>query len=174
MVILIATIVLLLLLGAGAYNNLVTSKNTVKEAESTMGVYLKKRRDLIPNLVATVKGYAGHEKETFEEVIKLRNTSVGNFEVENKITKNVNKIMALAENYPALKASENFKDLSAQLAKIEEDIAYARKYYNGTVKNYNNLVEKLPTALFARLFGHSPKQMFEIKEEDKENVKVEF
>lgn len=174
MIILIVVLVLVAVLFVNTYNNLVKAGNNVEEAESTMGVYLKKRRDLIPNIVETVKGYVSHEKETLEEIVKLRNSATGNIDAENQISKGISKIMALAEDYPELKANENFKDLSAQLAKVEEEVAYARKYFNGTVKKYNNLVKSFPTTLIARIFNYHPKEMFEVSSEDKENVEVKF
>ena len=145
-----------------------------------MDVYLKKRWDLIPNLVETVKGYAKHESETLENVIKLRNSAYDNMTDEDKIKANnnlsngINKIMALAESYPDLKANDNFKDLSNQLSKIEDDIANSRKYYNGTVRQFNNKVEMFPSNIIASLFGFKTKSMFEANNEERENVKVQF
>ena len=124
------------------YNKLIKLNNTVNESFATMDVYLKKRWDLIPNLVNVVKGYAKHEKDTLEEIIKLRNNIYDNMSTEEKINKNklinqsINKIMALAENYPELKANENFLQLSKDLTSIEDEIAQSRKYYNAVVKNY--------------------------------------
>lgn len=178
--ILIIILVLVLIYSFSLYNSLVQLNNKVKEAFSTMDVYLKKRWDLIPNLVETVKGYAKHEKDTLEEVIKLRNSAYDNMSDSEKIkanqelTSSINKIMALAEAYPDLKASDNFKDLSNQLAKIEDDIANSRKYYNGTVRLFNNKVEMFPSNLFAKMFGYESKSMFEINSDERENVKVEF
>jgi len=162
------------------YNALVRLKNTVKEAFSTMDVYLKKRWDLIPNLVETVKGYAKHEKETLEGVIRLRNGAYDKMSPEEKINANqelsrgITKIMALAENYPDLKANENFKDLSAQLTRVEEDIANSRKYYNAVVRNFNNKVQMFPSNIIASLFKFKEEKMFEIVEEQRENVQVKF
>ena len=127
--IIITIIVLIVIYALAIYNSFVQLNNKVKEAFSTMDVYLKKRWDLIPNIVETVKGYAKHEKETLEKVISLRNSAYENMSDEEKIkaneqlTSGINKIMALAEAYPDLKANENFKDLSNQLTKVEEDIA---------------------------------------------------
>ena len=145
-----------------------------------MDVYLKKRWDLIPNIVETVKGYAKHEKETLEKVISLRNSAYENMSDEEKIkaneqlTSGINKIMALAEAYPDLKANENFKDLSNQLTKVEEDIANSRKYYNGVVRIYNDKVKMFPSNIFAGLFGYKAKKMFETAAAERENIKVEF
>lgn len=178
--ILIAVIVVLVLWVLSTYNSLVGLRNTCKESFSTMDVYLKKRWDLIPNLVETVKGYAKHEKSTLEEVIALRNAPYESMSDDEKVKTNqklsqgVTKIMALAEAYPELKANENFKDLSNQLTKIEEDIANSRKYYNGTVKIYNNKVEMIPSNIVASIFGFKARTMFEVDAAERENVKVKF
>lgn len=181
MIYIIGGILLLLVLYAlSTYNALVGLNNKVKEAFSTMDVYLKKRWDLIPNIVETVKGYAKHESETLENVIKLRNSAYDNMSDNEKIktnealTSGINKIMALAESYPDLKANENFRDLSNQLTKIEDDIANSRKYYNGVVRIFNNKTEMFPSNIFAKLFGFKSKEMFEAAASERENVKVEF
>ena len=176
----IAIVVLILIYIFVTYNSLVKQKNSVKEAFSTMDVYLKKRWDLIPNIVETVKGYAKHEKDTLEEVTKLRNNVYDNMSNDDKIKTNeqlaegITKIMALAEAYPDLKASESFKDLSRQLTKAEDDIANSRKYYNGVVRMFNNKVEMVPNNIFATLFGYKPKAMFKASASERENVKVEL
>ena len=176
--ILIAVIVVIVLWIVSTYNSLVGLRNTCKEAFSTMDVYLKKRWDLIPNLVETVKGYAKHEKDTLQEVISLRNTPYESMSDDEKVKTNqklsqsVTKIMALAEAYPELKANENFIDLSNKLTKIEDDIANARKYYNGTIRIYNNKVQMFPNNIFAKLFGYKTKRMFEASLEDKQNIKI--
>ena len=152
---LITIIVVILIYAFILYNSFVNLNNKIKEAFSTMDVYLKKRWDLIPNLVETVKGYAKHEKDTLKEVIELRSGTYDNMSSDEKIKKNemlaskINRIMVLAEAYPELKASENFKNLSNELSKVEEDIANSRKYYNGVVRIYNNKVEMFPSNLFA-------------------------
>ena len=178
--IVILIIVLIVAYVLGTYNSLVGLKNKVEEAFSTMDVYLKKRWDLIPNLVETVKGYAKHEKDTLREVIEMRNApydSMSNSEkidANNKLTQGIVKIMALAESYPELKANENFKELSNQLTKIEEDIANSRKYYNGTVRIINDKVQMFPSNIIANMFGFKKQKMFEANEAERENVKVEF
>ena len=178
--IIIAIVVILLLLVFSTYNSLVKLNNRVEEAFSTMDVYLKKRWDLIPNIVETVKGYAKHEKETLEEVINLRNSSYDKMNtddkvnVNNKISQGITKLMAIAEAYPELKANENFKDLSNQLTKVEDDIANARKYYNGTVRNFNDKVQMFPSNIVARMLGYKTKNMFEASENERENVKVKL
>lgn len=162
------------------YNSLVKTRNIVLEAFSTMDVYLKKRWDLVPNLVEVVKGYAKHEKETFMQITSLRTTSYDQLSAEKKInvneqlTQGLSKIMAIAENYPELKASQNFLDLSQNLARVEEDIANSRKYYNGAVRKMNTKVQMFPSNLVASMFGFKEYNMFEIETEEKQNVKVEF
>lgn len=176
--IIIAIVVVLLLLVFTTYNSFVKLNNKVEEAFSTMDVYLKKRWDLIPNIVETVKGYAKHEKSTLEEVINLRNSSYDKMntndkvETNNKLSQGISKLMAIAESYPELKANENFKDLSKQLVKVEEDIANARKYYNGTVRIFNDKVQMFPSNIIASIFGYKAKDMFEANENERENVKV--
>ena len=178
--ILIAIVVVLVIYVVSVYNTLVRLNNNVKEAFSTMDVYLKKRWDLIPNLVETVKGYAKHEENTLKEVVELRNSVYESMSDDEKVKTNqklsqgITKIMALAEAYPDLKANENFKELSKELSKIEEDIANSRKYYNGVVKVYNNKVEMFPSNLVAGMFGHKTKTMFEALDSERENVKVKF
>jgi len=178
--IIIAIVVILLIAIFMTYNNFVQLNNKVKEAFATMDVYLKKRWDLIPNIVETVKGYAKHEKETLEEIIKLRNGVYDNMSdnekisANNKLTSGINKIMALAEAYPELKANENFKDLSGQLTKIEDEIANSRKYYNATVRDFNNKVEMFPSNIVAGMFGFKQVSMFEANVEEKNHVKVEL
>ncbi len=178
--IIIAVIVIIVIYALITYNNFIKLKNMVKEAFATMDVYLKKRWDLIPNIVETVKGYTKHEENTLKEVVELRNSSYDSMsddekvKANQKISKDINKIMLLAESYPDLKASSNFQDLSRELSKVEEDIANSRKYYNGTVEMFNNKVEMFPSNIFAKLFGYKPKAMFETNEQERENVKVSF
>lgn len=180
--IIIGVIVLIIILwGIGSYNKLVRGRVTVEEAFATMDVYLKKRFDLIPNLVETVKGYASHEKETLAQVVALRNQNYDGMSDDEKvangvaISKAVPKILALAEAYPDLKANQNFLDLSTQLQEVEEDIANARKYYNGAVKKYNLSCQTIPSNIIANLFHFETKKMFEVDStEERNNVKVEF
>ena len=178
--IVLGIVVLLLIYVFATYNSLVGLRNRVEEAFSTMDVYLKKRWDLIPNIVETVKGYAKHEKDTLEEVVSLRNGAYDKMstddkvEVNNKLSQGITKLMAIAEAYPDLKANENFKDLSSQLAKVEEDIANARKYYNGAARIMNDKVAMFPSNIIANMFGFKKQKMFEANENERENVKVEF
>ena len=176
----IIAVIVLSIIYASIYNSFVKLDNKVKEAFSTMDVYLKKRWDLIPNIVETVKSYATYEKDTLKEVVELRNSAYDKMSDEEKIKTNeqlsngISKIMVLAEAYPDLKANENFKDLSNQLAKVEDDIANSRKYYNGVVRIYNNKVEMFPSNIFARIFGYKSKAMFEASANERENIKVEL
>ncbi len=178
--IVVAIIVLIIIYFIVTYNNFVKLNNTFKEAFSTMDVYLKKRWDLIPNIVETVKGYVKHEKDTLKEMVELRNNTYDNMstnekvEVNNKLSQEINKLMAIAESYPDLKASENFKDLSQQLTKVEEDIANSRKYYNGVVKKFNDKVQMFPSNIIAKILGYKEQKMFEINENERENIKVEL
>lgn len=176
--IILAIIILIIIYAFILYNNFISLDNKVKEAFSTMDVYLKKRWDLIPNLVETVKGYAKYEEETLTKVTKLRNTVYNKMTNDEKIINNeelssdVSKIMALKEAYPELKTNENFIDLSNKLTKIEDDIANARKYYNGTVRIYNNKVQMFPNNIFAKIFNYKTKRMFEASLEDKQNIRI--
>lgn len=163
------------------YNGFVRKRNDVQESFSTMDVYLKKRYDLIPNLVATVKGYAKHEQETLEKVINARNMAMNSKTNEEKI-KNDNvlsgtlkSLFALSESYPDLKANTNFLDLQDQLKQLEAEISNARRFYNARVKLYNNAVETFPGNLFAKLYKFEKAELYIVSnEEERQNVKVEF
>lgn len=178
--IVIGIIVLVALYVLIQYNSFVKLRNMVKEAFSTMDVYLKKRWDLIPNLVEVVKGYMQHESSVLEEIAKLRNSSYDNMAQSDKIDTNqqlsicLSKIMAVAENYPDLKASQNFSDLSHQLSKIEDEIANSRKYYNAVVRNLNIKIEMFPSNIVARMFNFELSKMFEASESERINVKVDL
>lgn len=174
-------LVVLILVVVSGYNKLVRQKVIIEEAFATMDVYFKKRFDLIPNVVESVKGYAKHEEETLAKVITLRNGSYSSMTAEEKIenstaiSKEIPKIIALAEAYPELKANQNFMELTVQLKRVEEDIANARKYYNGAVRNYNMTVQTIPTNIIASLFHFETKPMFEISNtQERENVQVKF
>lgn len=179
-VVIIAVLVIIGLWLAGTYNKLVRKRNNAKEGFSTMDVYLKKRFDMIPNLVETVKGYATHEKETLEAVMKARSqvASAGTIdqkvENENMLTGALGRLFAVAENYPDLKANQNFLNLQDQLKSVEQDIANSRKFYNGTVKDLNNSIEQFPSNIVAGLFHFEKMPMFEINEESRQNVQVKF
>lgn len=162
------------------YNRLVKLNVNVEEAFSSMDVYLKKRYDLIPNLVETVKGYASHEKETLERVIQARNSAMRAtdpgevIDANNQLAMGLKSIFALAESYPDLKANEGFVNLQDQLAKIEEDISNARLYYNGNVKIFNKTIVVFPNVILANMMGFDKKPFFEIEETERENVRVKF
>ncbi len=162
------------------YNGFIQKRNLVEEAFSTMDVFLKKRWDLIPNVVEAVKGAIKHEKETLSDLVKLRNitydklTTSEKIETNSKVSKEIGKLLAIAESYPQLRANENFMDLSQQLSAVENDIANARKYYNGTVRAFNTDVDMFPGNIFAKIFGFKRQTLFEIDEAEKENVKVQF
>lgn len=179
--IILALVVVLGFYLVSSYNGFVGSRNRVEEAFSTMDVYLIKRSDLIPNLVETVKGYAKHEKETLENVIKARNMAVSANTMEEKIKAEgevsgvLGRLFALAESYPDLKANTNYQELMKQLQVVEEDIANARKYYNGVVRQYNTSIELFPANLVANMFKFLKKPLFEVEDESqRQNVKVQF
>lgn len=164
-----------------SYNGFVKLKNSVEEAFATMDVFLKKRYDLIPNLVETVKGYASHEKETLAQVIEARDTAQNSATITEKaanepvLTGRLNSLFAVAENYPDLKANQNFMDLQRQLQKVEEDIANSRKFYNAIVKMMNIKVASFPSNLVAKMFHFTKQPMFEVENPgERETVKVQF
>lgn len=177
----VVLVVLLALFVVTAYNGLIKLRNAVEEAFSTMDVYMKKRFDLIPNLVETVKGYAGHEAETLEKIVNARNqaassaTTEERLKNENMLSGALRSLFALSEGYPDLKANQNFLDLQGQLRVVEEDISNSRKYYNGTVRNYNTRTEVFPYNIIAGIFGFTRKPLYEVADEaERENVKVQF
>ena len=178
--ILIGVVVVIVIYLLITYNILINLNNLVKEAFATMDVYLKKRWDLIPSIVETVKGYAAHEADTLENIIKLRNEVYDNMSLNEKINTNeqlavgIPKLMMLVENYPDLKASQSFLDLSKQLVKTEDDIANSRKYYNAIVRNLNNIVEMFPSNLVAKLFNFKSLKMFEVSSDQRENIEVKL
>lgn len=174
-------LVIALLYGVSIYNRLVKLRNLVQEAWSSIDVMLKKRHDLIPNLVETVKGYATHERETLENVTKARNLAVGADSVEAKeaAEKNLNQAMvnlfAVAEQYPDLKANANFQQLQAELSSIENDIEKSRRYYNGTVRENNTLVESFPSNIVANMYKFEKSKFFELDNiADREVPNVKF
>lgn len=166
--IIIGVLVLIVLYAVSIYNRLVKLKNLVQEAWSSIDVMLKKRHDLIPNLVETVKGYATHEKETLENVTKARNLAAGANTVEGKeaAEKSLNQAMvnlfAVAEQYPDLKANTNFQQLQAELSSIENDIEKSRRYYNGTARENNTLVESFPSNVIANMYKFEKAKFFEL------------
>ena len=163
------------------YNGLVQSRNKVKNAWSQIDVQLQRRFDLIPNLVEAVKGYMAHENETLTRVTELR-TSWANAttinekaELDNQLSGALKTIMAVSENYPELKANQNFSELQEELRSTENKISYARQFYNDSVTMYNTKLEVVPTNLVAALFGFKPEELFKTdSEEARQNVKVDF
>ena len=178
--IVILIILVLLIVFVATYNNLVVLRNRVRDQWSQIDVQLKRRFDLIPNLVNTVKGYAKHESETLDAVIKARNTYSSavdkndKMEANQELTKAVSKLFALAESYPDLKTNTNFLELQGELQDTENKIAMARQFYNDTVLTYNNKVEVIPSNIVAKLFHFAKETFFEANETERENVKVEF
>lgn len=178
-IIIIAVIVIIVLFFIFSYNSLVKYRNWVQESFSQIDVQLKRRHDLIPNLVETVKGYAKHEKETLSQVIEARNRLVSGtpqqrIEADNQIEGALKSIFALAESYPDLKANQNFLSLQEELATTENKVAYSRQLYNKTVKDYNIKRESFPTNLIAGMFGFRREELLTIPEADREVPKVTF
>jgi LemA protein len=173
-------VVLLFLYFVGTYNALVILKTRIKEAFSGIDVQLKRRADLIPNLVETVKGYARHEKEVFENVTKARaalmkaETPKEKAQADNILTGALKSLFAVAEAYPQLQASQNFQELQRQLEDTEDKIAYSRQFYNSNVLEYNTKVKTFPSNLIANMFGFKEEDFFEAKEEERKTLKVSF
>jgi len=164
----------------GMYNQLVQLRVRTDSAWSDIDVQLKRRHDLIPNLVETVKGYAGHEKSTFENIAKYRslaigaNTPVDRAQAENQLTGALKSLLAVAENYPELKANEEFMQLQASLSQTEEAIQNARRYYNAVVRDLNTRIQSFPSNILAGAFGFQQRQFFETAAADREPVAVKF
>jgi LemA protein len=182
-----ALIVILVLVGlavfilAGMYNSLVQLRVRADSAWSDIDVQLKRRHDLIPNLVETVKGYAAHEKGTFENIAKFRSMAMqatspaDKAQAEGQLTGALKSLFAVAENYPQLQASQEFTALQGSLNSVEENIQNARRYYNAVVRDYNTRVQSFPTNILAGMFGFSVRQFFEMENAaDRENVAVKF
>ncbi|MCZ7536399.1 MAG: LemA family protein [Acidimicrobiia bacterium] len=179
-VVIIVLVVLLVLVFVVIYNGLVRLRNRIDNAWSQIDVQLKRRYDLIPNLVETVKGYASHEKETLERVVQARNMAIGaqgahdQAEAENMLTGALKSVFALAEQYPDLKANQNFLNLQEELTSTEDRIAYARQFYNDTVLKYNNKIQTVPSNIVAGMFKFSEREYFEGDDESRGPVKVQF
>jgi len=178
--IILVIIILIVVVFVYLYNSLVKLRNRVKNAWSQIDVQLNRRADLIPNLVETVKGYAKHEKTVFENVTAARaglmnaKTVQETAEANNVLTETLKSFFAVAENYPDLKASENFRELQGQLEETENKIAYSRQFYNDTVLMYNNKCQMVPSNIIASLFNFQEEEFFEIEETKREVPKVEF
>jgi len=179
--IILAIVVLILLFIISTYNSLVTLKQRVKNAWSQIDVQLQRRFDLIPNLVETVKGYMGHEAEVLEKVTELRtswanaNTVHEKSELDNQLSGALKTIMAVSENYPDLKASQNFSELQEELQNTENKISFSRQFYNDTTTKYNTKLELFPSNIIAGMFGFKAEELFEAEsDEARKNVKVDF
>ncbi len=178
--VILGILVIAVLWGISIYNGLVRLFNLKDEAWSGIDVQLKRRVDLIPNLVETVKGYASHEKDVFLKVTEARSAVMHSTSVqdrvqsENALTQSLRSLFAVAENYPELKANENFLDLQKQLAAVEDDIQMSRRYYNGAAREFNVGIEKFPNILVARNLGYQKAPYFEAEEQDRVVPKVSF
>lgn len=181
---LIGGLLLLLVIGAFlviVYNSLVKLKNKVEEAWSDIDVQLKRRYDLVPNLVETVKGFASHEKSVFEKVTQARSramqadTPQAKAKAENAFAGTLKSLFAVAESYPELKSNQNFLDLQQQLSSIEDEVQKSRRYYNGNVREFNTKIQVFPNNLVAPILGFKKYEFFEVASaKEKENVKVKF
>jgi LemA protein len=168
--------------GIAIYNKLIRLRNTVKSSWSDIDVQLKKRYDLVPNLVETVKGYAAHEKTVFEKVTTARSmamkasTPADKAKAENMLTDTLKSLFAVAEAYPELKANVNFLQLQSQLKELEDNIEYARRYFNAVVRDFNILIESFPSNVIASLFAFTQEEFFELEapEVERKPVKVSF
>jgi LemA protein len=180
-IIVLVVVVLLVLLFIGIYNGLVRARNQVENAWSQIDVQLKRRIDLIPNLVETVKGYAAHEKSTLDAVINARNAAIaapatpaGQAAADNQLTGALRQLFALSEAYPDLKANQNFLALQEELTATEGRVAYARQFYNDSVLSYNNKLQAFPSVLVANMFNFTTSDYFEAEPEAREVPKVQF
>ncbi|MGN6246842.1 MAG: LemA family protein [Ginsengibacter sp.] len=183
LIIILAVIVLLIIWVIAMYNSLIKLKIKVDNSWSDIRVFLKKRYDLIPNLVNTVKGYAAHEKETFEKVTELRNAAAsvpptdvkGSAEANQALGGALRSLFAVAENYPELKANQNFLELQNALQSIEGDLGNARRYYNATVRDYNTAIQQFPAVIIANMSGFKAREFYELEnQEEAKNVEVKF
>ncbi|MCX8194575.1 MAG: LemA family protein [Candidatus Micrarchaeota archaeon] len=172
--------ILVLLFFILTYNYLITLRNRIDNAWAQIDVQLKRRYDLVPNLVETVKGYAKHERELFESVTKARaamasaGTVAEKAKADNILSSTLKSLFAVAENYPQLRANENFKMLQEELAGIENKIAYARQFYNDSVLSYNTAIQHIPTNIVAAIFNFKAREFFKTEGSERENVKVKF
>jgi LemA protein len=178
--IIVALVVLLAIYALVTYNGLVSMRNRIENAWAQIDVQLKRRYDLIPNLVETVKGYASHERETLEAVVQARNTAMAaqgpqdQAAAENMITGALKSVFALSEAYPDLKANQNFLNLQEELTGTEGRIAYARQFYNDTVYRYNTKIQSVPSNVIAKQFGFAGREYFEVDDAARGSVQVDF
>lgn len=179
-IVILVLVIVLVFWFVSIYNKLVSLRMNVKEGFSTIDVFLKKRYDLIPNLVETVKGYANHENETLSKVIEARGNAISaspqdKSKCEGDLSNALSKLLMISESYPDLKADTQFINLQNQLQNIESEIEKSRRYYNGVVKEFNTSIKKVPTCIIASLFKFKEEPFFEIENKDeRENVKVQF
>ena len=178
--IILGIVLVVALIVIGLFNRLSKQKVVIGEASADIETMLKQRYDMIPNLVEIVKGYAKHEKGTFESVTELRNKamSAGSFEekaqLEDQLSKGLSKLFALAENYPELKANTNFLELQSSLKELEDNIQKSRRFYNGTVRDFNTMIVTFPNNIIANILGFKAEPFFEASEEEKKNVEIKF
>lgn len=179
-IVIIVVLVLLILYVIGTYNGLVSLRNKKDDQWAQIDVQLKRRADLIPNLVEIVKGYAKHESETLEKVIEARNTYMtaktpeDEMKASGEVTQALNKLLALSEAYPELKANQNFLGLQQDVSDTEDKISYARQFYNDSVLTYNNKVQMFPSNIIAGMFNFTKASFFEVSDSDKEAPKISF
>jgi LemA protein len=179
-VVIVVVVVLLLLVLVSMYNKLVRLRNRSENAWAQVDVQLRKRYDLIPNLVETVKGYAAHERETFEEVTRARTAAqqaqgvAEQGQAENMLTQAIGRLFAVAEAYPQLRATENFQQLQAQLSDVEQQIAISRQVYNDTVLSYDNALQTVPTSIIANMFNFRPREYFQTEDATRAAPRVDF
>jgi LemA protein len=180
LLIILGIVVVLVIFVIGLYNSLVSLRNRIENAWAQIDVQLKRRYDLIPNLVETVKGYASHERETLEKVIQARNMAVsatgveGQAQAENMLTGALKSLFALSESYPDLKANQNFMQLQEELTGTEGRIAYARQFYNDSVYKYNTKIQSFPAVIIAGMFRFTEREYFEADDESRGPVQVQF
>jgi LemA protein len=179
-IVILVILVLIVVWIIAVYNGLITLKNRVDEAWSDIDVQLKRRYDLIPNLINTVKGYAAHEKELFEKVTSARAAAMGagtpqeKEKAESALSGTLKSLFAVAEAYPDLKANQNFLELQRELTDTEDKIQASRRFYNGNVRDFNTKIEVFPNNIIAGILKFAKREFFEAEEGEKENVKVEF
>lgn len=179
-IVVLVLVAVLIFWAIGLYNGLIKLKNRVDEAWSDIDVQLKRRYDLIPNLIETVKGYAKHEKEVLENVTEARTRAMGasdpkdQIEAENMLSGTLKSLFAVSENYPDLKANQNFLELQKELADTENKIQASRRFYNGNVRDFNTKIQTFPNNMIAGSLNFKDRDFFEAEEEEKKNVKVKF
>ncbi|GIU87985.1 MAG: LemA family protein [Acidimicrobiia bacterium] len=179
-IVIVAIVVVLVIAFVVMYNGLVRLRNRIDNAWSQIDVQLQRRHDLVPNLVETVKGYAAHERETLDAVVRARNAALeaqgpaAQAQAENVLTGALRQLFALAEAYPDLKANQNFLGLQEELTSTEDRVAYARQFYNDSVLNYNNRIQSVPSNLIANMFGFAPREYFEGDDEARGVPRVQF